>query len=172
MARTLFGGACPTGARRLKAKEKQALALDLRKQGLTYSQIGEEMGVRKSTAHDYVSKALADLAKTCTEEAEQVRDIEIHRLDGLYLKALEALVRAEELAEQYRSRISASNDPALVKAWSSAERVILDAERRCLDVMERRAKLLGLDSAQKVEHSGAITWLDLYEVADGKDPNS
>ena len=58
----------------------------------------------------------------------QVRDLELRRLDELCLSA-------------YRA-ISDGNDLAGID--------------RCLRIMERRAKLLGLDAAEKVEHSGDL----------------
>jgi hypothetical protein len=70
---------------------------------------------------------LENLADKCREEAVHVRDLELQRLDALYLVAY--------------AEVEDGNIPAI---------------DRCLRIMERRAKLLGLDAAEKVEHSGDL----------------
>ncbi len=154
--RPLLGGACPTSARILNAEGRQIRALELRKQGLTYSQIGEKLGVAKSTAHDYVAKALADLAEHCKEETEALRALEQMRLDGLYLKDLESLVRAEEVATALKGRIVQGrlNDAGLIRSWARAESVIKGAADGCCNISARRSKLCGLDAAEKVDVNG------------------
>jgi hypothetical protein len=65
-----------------------------------------------------------------------VRDLELQRLDALYLKA-----------------------------WEAVEEGDLPSIDRCLRIMERRAKLLGLDAAEKIEHSGTLSWVELVKSA-------
>lgn len=163
--RPVLGAACPTSAQNCKAKDRQVDALTLRKQGLTYSAIAEKLGVSKGSAVAYVQKALKELAEECREEAEQVRDLEQIRLDGLYLKSLESLVRAEEIATRLASR--SPSKQADIKAWSAAEYVILGAVKECRGIQERRAKLLGLDAPEQINHSGTLTWQEVVESACG-----
>lgn len=129
MARTNVGAAAKSSVRRIRTTEKTLKALELRKRGMNYTQIGEELGCARSTACRYVLSELENLAEKCREEAVHVRDLELQRLDELYLIA-------------YRA-ISDGNDLAGID--------------RCLRIMERRAKLLGIDAAEKVEHSGDLT---------------
>jgi len=128
MARTNVGTAAKTSVRRIKTTEKTLKALTLRKKGFNYTEIGEELGCARQTACRYVLSELENLADKCREEAEHVRDLELQRLDDLYLIAWKAIAEGSDL-------------------------VAID---RCLRIMERRAKLLGLDAAQKVEHSGDL----------------
>ena len=123
MARTNVGAAAKTSVRRIRTTEKTLRALELRKRGLNYTQISKKLGCARSTACRYVLSELENLADKCREEAVQVRDLELHRLDELYLIA-------------YRA-ISDGNDLAGID--------------RCLRIMERRAKLLGIDAAAKVD---------------------
>jgi len=67
-----------------------------------------------------------------------VRDLELQRLDDLYLIAYRAIIDGYDLAG-------------------------ID---RCLRIMERRSKLLGLDAAEKVEHSGDLV-INLRSVDHG-----
>jgi len=126
MARTNVGTAAKTSVRRIKTTEKTLKALDLRKKGFSYTQIGTKLGCARQTACRYVLSELENLADKCREEAARVRDLELQRLDELYLIAYHA--------------ISDGNDLAGID--------------RCLRIMERRAKLLGLDAAQKVDVNG------------------
>lgn len=127
MAKSNLGRNSPTAQRRIEAKERALKALELRKKGVRYEQIAQQLGyANRGNAHKAVMKELDLLAKECLEEASKVRDLELHRLDELYLIA-------------YRA-ISDGNDLAGID--------------RCLRIMERRAKLLGLDAAQKVDVNG------------------
>ena len=128
MPRTNVGVAAKSSVRRIRTTEKTLKALELRKRGLNYTQIGEKLGCARSTACRYVLSELENLADKCREEAVHVRDLELQRLDDLYLVAYRAIIDGYDLAG-------------------------ID---RCLRIMERRAKLLGLDAAEKVEHSGDL----------------
>jgi predicted transcriptional regulator len=127
MARTNVGAAAKSSVRRIRTTEKTLKALELRKRGMNYTQIGKKLGCARSTACRYVLSELENLADKCREEAVHVRDLELQRLDALYLVAY--------------AEVEDGNIPAI---------------DRCLRIMERRAKLLGLDAAEKVEHSGDL----------------
>ena len=58
---------------------------------MNYTQIGEKLGCARNTACRYVLSELENLAERCREEAVQVRDLELHRLDELYLIAYRAI---------------------------------------------------------------------------------
>ena len=108
-----------TSERRLAQAEKRRRALELRKAGASYEQIAESLGYRsKSGAHDAVTGALRDMLR---EPAEQVRTLELSRLDDI-LMSIWTRVRAGEVA----------------------------AIDRALRLAERRARLLGLDAPVKV----------------------
>ena len=128
MPRTNVGAVAKSSVRRIRTTEKTLKALELRKRGLNYTQIGKELGCARSTACRYVLSELENLADKCREEAVHVRDLELQRLDELYLIA-------------YRA-ISDGNDLAGID--------------RCLRIMERRAKLLGIDAAAKVDVQGLV----------------
>jgi hypothetical protein len=91
-------------------------ALELRKQGLTYQAIARYLQVGVGSAHRYVARALADLKKLETAEAEDLRRLELERLDWLLRKLRPRLNQGEPAAVNSAIRIS-----------------------------ERRARLLGLD---------------------------
>lgn len=112
-----------------KAAEKAAIlqrqlqALDLRKRGLSYRAIGEKLNVDPKTAYNDVMSELGRLAKQRDGKVEELRELELERLDML-ITALEPMARV--------------GDPSAVNSF--------------LKCMERRAKYLGLDAPAKFEH--------------------
>ncbi len=126
MAKSNLGRNSPTAQRRIEAKERALKALELRKKGVRYEQIAQQLGYsNRGSAHKAVMKELNLLAKECLEEASKVRDLELQRLDDLYLAAWKAIARGSESA--------------------------ID---RALRVSESRRKLMGLNAAQKVDVNG------------------
>jgi hypothetical protein len=102
-------------------RDRAVKALDLRIAGATYRQIGAQLGVSESTAYLDVQEELGRLDTVATKKAERLRDLEARRLDVLTV-ALAPGIRAGE------------------------PRAIVAAVR----VMERRARLFGLDAPQKI----------------------
>lgn len=128
MAKSNLGRNSPTAQRRIEAKERALKALELRKKGFRYEQIAQQLGYsNRGSAHKAVMRELNLLAKECQEEAAQVRDLELQRLDDLFLAAWKAIAGGSESA--------------------------ID---RALRVSESRRKLMGLDAAQKVDVNGIV----------------
>ena len=111
--------ACKTSPSTLRARETRAKAVALRRAGVSFADIASQLGISKSAAHKTVSKALAELHAELTEQAHLLQAQEADRLD--YAQA--------RLAPQ----IAAGH---------------LGAIDRLLRIMERRARLLGLDEGQ------------------------
>ena len=112
-------GESTTSQRRLEAAEKQRSALKLRKAGATFEAIARELGYQgPSGAYRAV---MAGLRKTLQEPADELRTLEVERLDALMLGL-----------------------------WTVARKGSLEAIDRILKIMARRAKLLGLDAPTKV----------------------
>jgi hypothetical protein len=112
-----------TSENRLEAAEKQRQALELRKVGKTFEYIAKKVGYRGvSGAYNAV---MAGLKATLQEPADEVRVLELSRLDVMLERQLEA-----------------------------AERGVPQAVDRVLRIMERRARYLGLDAPVKQEVFG------------------
>lgn len=65
-------------ARTLAAAKRHAEAAQLKAEGLNYRQIGEQMRIAQSTAHDYVARAIAAVP---AEAVHELRAIESDRLN-------------------------------------------------------------------------------------------
>ena len=114
-----------TEPRNIQAREREAEALELRKAGATYRQIGARLRISAQAAHKRVTEALRGIAETTGEKAEEVRSLEMHRLDTM-----------------------------LLGLWSKARTGDVAAIDRVVKIMQRRADMLGIDAASKHEVTG------------------
>jgi hypothetical protein len=115
-----------SSARRVRAAERRTQALDLRKQGKTFAEIGRELGCSEQRAHAIVTGELQRLNTRRSEQAAEVARLELERLDAL-----------------------------LAGVWPAAKEGEGPAIDRVLAIMARRAKLQGLDAPDKRELSGS-----------------
>jgi Homeodomain-like domain len=104
--------------------ERSLKAVELRRKGLSYPAIAKELGCSWSTAYAYVQKHFDAIDKLGKEQAEQLRALELTRLDK-YIEALEPACT--------------EGDPKAILAAIKAG--------------EARRKLLGLDAPAKVDHT-------------------
>jgi DNA-binding CsgD family transcriptional regulator len=102
-------------------RDRAVKALELRIAGATYRQIGAQLGVSEFTAFHDIGQELGPLDDEAKEKVEQLRALEGRRLDML-TAALMPCVQAGE--------------PRAVVAM--------------VRVMERRARLFGLDAPQRI----------------------
>ncbi|WP_055477608.1 sigma factor-like helix-turn-helix DNA-binding protein [Sphaerimonospora mesophila] len=134
---------------------RDAEACRLRARGLSYEQIAEQLGVSRSNAYLAVQRAIADIVR---EPAEEVRQLELVRLDEMHRAALGVLEATHYVV-----------DKGKVVMWDGQPLIddgpVLAAVDRMLKIQARRAALLGLDAEKKVSLSGGVT----YEVV-GVDP--
>jgi hypothetical protein len=108
-----------TSERRLRAIERQRQALELRKGGASFPEIAKALGYSgPAGAYQAVMSALR---RTLKEPAEEVRTLEVARLDAM-----------------------------LLALWTQVKQGNQGAIDKALKVEERRAKLLGLDAPAKV----------------------
>lgn len=138
--------------RSLETAARDAEAARLRTRGLTYRQIADELGMAgPGKAHEAVRRVLAE---TTQEAANDLRMVELERLDQMYQAALKVL-ETEHYAVSH-GRIIYRDDDGKPLADDGP---VLAAIDRLLKIQERRAKLLGLDAPAKtnVTVSDAIT---------------
>lgn len=109
--------------RMLEFREKQAIALDMRRKGHLLREIGVALGIDKtSTVSILIQKAMREVVR---EPAEELVQMELDRLDTMFVKAYERAADHEKPLNR-------------------------EAVDTCLRIMERRAKLLGIDKPTKV----------------------
>jgi hypothetical protein len=122
--------------------KRDADAARLRAEGKTYDQIAEALDFSdRSLARRSVERALAAVVR---EPADELRQLELIRLDALWVEAVKVMT-TEHITVNNGRVIEVDGVPLKDDAPT------LQAIDRLLKIMERRAKLVGLDSATKVE---------------------
>jgi len=106
-------------------------AVSLAADGVSYRQIGERLEIGHSQAYKDVQRALGELDGLTGKQAERVRDLELVRLNKLTL-ALQAKSQSSNISVGELARVTDS----------------------LLRIMERRAKLLGLDMPAQGDAQG------------------
>lgn len=130
-----------TNARALTARRREMESLELRMSGLPYSQIAKKVGYRsRVSAYNAVIRVLDRREQ---EPAEKVRHLELQRLERLLM------------AYWPRAIDEAKPD--------------VQAAKMCLDILTRRARMLGLDAPVKVDITDLVREVAL---AAGLDPNA
>lgn len=112
------------------AAERRVRALELRKAGIGYRTIGAQLGVSEAQAHRDVQSALSALRELELAEADDLRRLELERLDD-----------------------------AMLAIYPQVKRGNHGAIDRLLRIMERRAKLTGIDApARFKDETDPIDW--------------
>lgn len=131
-------------ARSIAQIERDAQFLELRRRGLSYRQIAAQMLVSsQKTAYEAVQRALKDAIQ---EPADEVRQIELDRLDELMRHALRVLATPHYVVSQIKGEVITFLDVNGTDKPVVDDAPILAAIDRLLKISERRAKLLGLDA--------------------------
>jgi hypothetical protein len=122
--------------------ERAVEAMRLRTRGMSYREIAQEMGFNNESAvRDLVSRALL---ATLSEPADDLRQLELQRLDFMWAAVLKVLER---------HHVTVSNGKVIYLGDTPLhdDAPILAAVDRLVKIQDRRAKLLGLDAPQRVE---------------------
>ena len=101
-----------------KAVERELRALEMRKAGSTYRQIGTALRISEAQAHRDVKNVLTHMVEQSAEEIEEMRMLENARLDGLWQKMYD-------------------------KATKDGD---TNAVMRCIQISRRRSEINGLDT--------------------------
>lgn len=142
----------------LTTAERDAAAARMRAQYATYQQITDELGFSSpGHAHTAVKRALK---AAVVDAAEELRAVELERLDGLARAAEEVLRRHHVVVSQGRVVRWGEEEGDKAGLPLEDDGPVLQAIDRLVKISAERRKLLGLDAATKVEHSGGVR----YEV--------
>jgi hypothetical protein len=135
-------------ADKVAVREREARALALRRDGHTYAEIGEVLCVNRQMATRVVKRGLDRIVR---EPAEQVRVLELERLDQAQVEAL-AVLRSHHVLVQGGRVIKDDDGQPLADPGP-----VLAAIGTLLKIMERRAKLLGLDRPARHDVSADLS---------------
>ena len=113
--------------RKVNAKIQRQKAVKFRLAGATYQAIADQMGCTTSNVHKMVKKEMEQVTKETREDVEQLRAMEVSRLD----EAQRAI-------------------------WNQIANGHLGAVDRLVKISDRRSKLLGLDAPQKTAFTAGV----------------
>ena len=119
MAKKKKGHPNPKG---FKTAQRRSYAVDRRIGGITYQRIADELGITRQSVWDLVTKELDKLNERTAESAQELRRLEVERLDVM-----------------------------LAALWAAVLGGDVFAIDRAIKIQDRRAKLLGLDAKEKYE---------------------
>lgn len=112
-----------TSSRKLNWAKRRQIAIDMRMEGHSYEEIGSALGTDRAAAYRLVKRVLDGLNKTNSDNVEHMRNLDLMRLDQLQQGIWHQAVELGDI-------------PSI---------------QTVLKIMERRAKLAGLDKqVQKV----------------------
>jgi hypothetical protein len=103
-------------------KERRLQAISMRKRGLTYAEIGREMGVSRQAAYSYVEREFTSMLKEGNIVAEKALSLTLSRFD--------------ELLKVYYEEAVKGNRESLNSA---------------LAIIDRQVKLLGIEAPKRTE---------------------
>jgi DNA-binding transcriptional MerR regulator len=133
-----------------ETQERRAEVVRLRRRGVSFEDIGDALGVTKQRAHQIYRAALDEIP---AQEVAEYRAEQAERLDEMLRKAYEVLER---------KHITVNNGKVIYLGEEPMEddAPTLMAIKTILQIEERRAKLLGLDTpvVQKVAGEMQVTY--------------
>jgi len=143
----------PTASKRLEMEARTERVLDMKRMGFTYRMIAKELGVSVATVHKDLSRELRHLAAANEGKTDQWRQLELQKLDALEREAQRVLNRHH--AVLYKGQVVQATSPMTgQKERLTDDAPILAAIRELRAISDQRARLLGLNAPQHLEHTG------------------
>ena len=127
----------------LERYERRERVLTLTRNGLTYREIAEELGISKDTVSRDLEVALREFIRPA---AEEIKNLFILRAEWLFRHAAAGLIRTTQ---------PIATDESAAQGW----------HRQALQAMERGAKLEGVDAPRKLEITEITDDMLLRELA-------
>lgn len=145
-----------------ESAERDAEATRLRGRALSYQAIADEMGwANISSAYRAVQRGLAAIR---SEPAEEVRTLELERLDDLYRRTLGVLEGRHLVISNGRIVFDPDLSTPDVPVPLKDNAVALQAVDRLLKIQERRARLLGLDAPSRLSVDAQSLGSEIVEL--------
>lgn len=141
-----------SGPEVVRTVAREETALEMRLRGESMPAIADALGLAYSTTYELVDKALVRRAQENRDRAEALRQLELERIDrlqaALWGRALEPPLMAGEATPDPDD--PNRTPPAL--DYQSQDKAV----ERITKLMERRAKLLGLDAPTEHKHQHSV----------------
>lgn len=129
-----------------------ALVESLAREGLTNTEIAEDLGIDRATLHNWQNahKEFFDSIK----RGKETPDDNVEK--SLYRRALGY--------EYTETKITKNEDGVVVKTETTVKQVAPDVGAQCMWLKNRRPQ--DWRDKQEIEHSGTVSWVDLVKHAE------
>lgn len=144
---------------RADVTQRRTAALRLRIEGVSVDDIRDQLGYSSSArVSEDITRALAQRTEQQAVMADQLRQLELDRLDALYLAVWAVLLRKHPYVSGGKV-VEITNEVTGEKAQLMDDGPTLAAVDRLVRIGESRRKLLGLDAPVRVEASGTVRYV-------------
>lgn len=146
-------------AKQAEVAERRTRVIAMKSRGARYADIARELGITEGTARKDASLGYSQRAKELRDTVDEVIAEQIEELDSLRALAWrEALTKHPQVIAQ-NGKIATYPDGTIIYDTTPNSR----ARRDLLAIQERRAKLLGLDAALKINVKADINLSDAFD---------
>ncbi len=145
-----------TDGEKIVNAERDALIMELRRNGKTLQTIAAQVGITHQRVHQIIKERLAEIP---VESVQHYRAAAVEILDNLLAKT-HAVLEAQHL--KFHEGVALTHNGEIV----TDNGPVLAAVAMILRIEERRAKLLGTDSPARTEVSGGVAFRYSFPGAD------
>jgi len=150
-------------AKQAEVAERRAKAIQLRIQGAKWDDIAAECGYRsKANAHEDVRRALTERREQLGLAVDEHREMLLAELEAMRAAAWKVLETRHLTVSHGRVITVTEKDPQTEEERTvklEDDGPVLQAIATLLRIQERQARLLGLDSAVKVDAGMTVTYV-------------
>ena len=135
--------------KRVQGQENRAKAVEFRRMGMSYSDIGKQLGITKQACHQAVERALDALGENTIKDTTRLRNEELDRLDRRQLAAWPMAMKGstQHMAQitkmmERRAELNGVNIPQLIAITDSQGNDIIDVSKMTDEELDARIREL------------------------------
>lgn len=148
-------------AKQAEVAERRQRVVSMKARGARYADIARELGISEGTARKDASLSYSLRAAELRDTIDEVVAEQLEELDSLRALAWrEALTKHPQVIAQ-NGKIATYPDGTIIYDTGPNSR----ARRDLLAIQERRAKLLGLDAALKIDVKAQVVTMEAFDLA-------
>jgi hypothetical protein len=147
-------------AKMAEVADRRTRVISMKARGARYADIARELGITEATARKDVSVGYKARAAELRDTLDEVIAEQLEELDSLRALAWrEALTKHPHVTQSGRVALNTDGTPIYDTGPNSR------ARRDLLAIQERRAKLLGLDAALKINVKADVNITNAFDAA-------
>lgn len=137
-----------------KATEYRSKAMEMRKLGMTFADIGNKLGISRQAAHKHVQKLMNDYNGEAKEQAKEYRTLNLMRLEGVLKKTymdalngnLQAVREARMLIKDISTLVGAEMPTKTAHTTADGEKDVVPTNHNQMTEAEVDARIAELEA--------------------------